>query len=123
MQKFPNDILLQIKGALEEELESLSQKITELTRQDPFQNGDRVNDNAASDTEASEEADHDRVAALVDELKEKRGAITQALERISKGTYGFCAVCKRMIDTDRLSILPMATLCRTCEEKKKRTLQ
>jgi RNA polymerase-binding transcription factor DksA len=36
------------------------------------------------------------------------------------GTYGFCVECKQMIDTDRLAILPTATLCLMCEQKKKK---
>ncbi len=118
MQNFPSDILKTIKEHFEEEKQTLIGRIDELVKQDPFSNPERINDNAASDLEASEESDHDRVAALVDELKAKLKGIEDALVRIDTGTYGSCVECGNMIDTDRLSVLPMATLCVSCEQKK-----
>jgi len=120
MQNFPKEILEAIRVHLEEEKKQLITRIAALTAQDPFGDVSRTSDNAASDAEASEEADHDRVGALIEELKVKQTAIDQALVRIEQGTYGFCTDCQAMIDTDRLNILPTATLCRTCEEKRKR---
>jgi len=118
MQNFPSDILKTIKEHFEEEKRTLTERVHELAKQDPFANPERTNDNAASDTEASEESDHDRVAAMVDELKTKLQNVEDALVRIEQGTYGACIECGNMIDTDRLSILPMATLCVSCEQKK-----
>jgi RNA polymerase-binding protein DksA len=37
--------------------------------------------------------------------------IEAALARIDAGTYGFCAVCGRQIDEERLEAIPYATLC------------
>ena len=120
MQNFPSDILKTIREQFEEEKQTLTERIVELVKQDPFSNPERINDNAALDMEASEESDHDRVAAMVDELKAKLQGIENALVRIDKGTYGSCVECGNMIDTDRLSVLPMATLCVSCEHKKKK---
>lgn len=120
MQQFPKETLTDLHNHLLEEKAKLTTRIGELSSQDPFSDPDRTNDNAASDTEASEESDHDRVAALVAELKEKLTAVEKALGRIEDGTYGFCTVCHEMIDTDRLSVLPTATLCLTHEKEHKR---
>lgn len=120
MQSYPSDILKEIKNNFEEEKQSLSLRVGELQKQDPFTDLERTNDNAASDTDASEEANHDRVSALVDELKEKLQDIEDALVRIDAGTFGACTECGNMIDTERLSVLPMATLCLSCEQKKKK---
>jgi RNA polymerase-binding transcription factor DksA len=120
MVSFPEDILSSIRVHLEEEKQRLVGRIDELSKQDPFTDPDRGIDNAASDTEASEESSHDRFAAMVDELKAKVIAIDDALIRISEGTYGYCTACHEMIDTDRLSVLPMATLCKSCEDNKKK---
>ena len=120
MVSFPNDILENIRVQFEEEKKKLVARIDELSKQDPFTDPDRGIDNAASDTEASEESSHDRFAAMVDEVKAKVLAIDDALIRIGNGTYGYCTTCQEMIDTDRLSVLPMATLCKSCEEKKKK---
>lgn len=118
MQSFPSDILNDIRKHLEEEKIRVVSRIDELTQQDPFSDPDRVNDNAASDSEANEESSHERFTALVRELSSKRDAIDAALSRIGNGTYGFCSVCHDMIDTDRLAILPTATLCLRHEKEK-----
>lgn len=120
MNSFPKDTLTQIQQHLEEEKKRLTTRVSELSSQDPFHDPDRTNDNAASDMEASEESNHDRVAALVDELKLKLTEVDAAIARIQNGNYGFCASCRTMIDTDRLAIYPTATLCLSCETKKKK---
>lgn len=120
MQSFPNDVLDQVRQALEEEKSRVVARVAELAAQDPFLDADRANDNAASDTEASEESNHDRYAAMVDELKARVTALDDALIRVRDGTYGYCVNCTAMIDTDRLSIVPTATLCLDCERKRKK---
>jgi len=118
MQNFPSEILEQLRLHLEEEKKKLIREMSELSLQDPFSDPDRANDNAASDSEANEESSHDRFTALLDELKVKLVHIDEALLRIGDGSYGFCSNCRQMIDTDRLAILPTATLCLSCEQKK-----
>lgn len=120
MNQFPADTLVDIKAHLEEEKSRLLSRISELNGQDPFSDPDRSNDNAASDTEASEESNHDRVSALVGELEAQAAEVEKALSKIIDGTYGFCTVCGTMIDTDRLAIHPTATMCLSCESKKKK---
>ena len=120
MQGFPTDILEALRLHLEEEKRIAVDRINELSKQDPFTDNERTNDNASDDTDANEESSHDRFSAMVDETQAKVDEIDAALARIGDGTYGFCTECKQMIDTDRLSILPTATLCKSCEEKKKK---
>lgn len=120
MIKFPKKILEGIEVHLVEERKRVSAQIAELAAQDPFADTDRLSDNAASDAEANEEINHERYQALLMELKEKQTAIAAALVRIESGSYGFCASCRQMIDTERLAAIPTATLCMTCEAKKKR---
>lgn len=120
MNSFPEETLIELKIHLEEEKKRLASRISELSVQDPFHDPDRINDNAASDREASEESNHDRVSALVDELTAKSTEVEAALLRIKNRTYGFCMTCGNMIDTDRLAIYPSATLCLSCESKKKK---
>jgi len=123
MQNFPSDVLDELRKNLEEEKMKTSDRIAELSKQDPFSDPERVNDNAASDGEASEESSHDRFAAMVEELNARVAEIDAALERIANNTYGYCTNCKQMIDTDRLAILPTATLCLACEQAKKSVLK
>lgn len=119
MQQFPADLLDGIRIHLEDQKKQVANRILELSKQDPFADPDRAIDNAASDTEASEEFNHDRVTAIIEELTIQLAQIDAALNRIGNGAYGFCAICKEMIDTDRLSIMPEAIFCLSCESKKR----
>lgn len=122
MQNFPSDVLNELRKHLEAEKTQVNDRLAAVVAQDPFTDPDRVNDNAASDSEASEESSHDRFSAMASELKNRITDIDNALTRIADGTYGFCTNCKQMIDTDRLAILPTATLCLSCEQQKKEKL-
>lgn len=117
---FPREVLVTIREALLEEKKKVAAQIADLAKQDPFADEDRLTDNAASDTEAKEEFDHDRVEAMVTELKQDLAEVESALTRIENGRYGFCTNCKSMIDTDRLGALPTATLCKNCASKQKK---
>lgn len=107
-----------IQVKLETDLKRLKDRISELRVQDPFHNPERVNDNADNGIEASEEADHDRVSALLSELEEHEKTVMSALSALANGTYGTCAMCKQTIETDRLLANPTTTLCMTCEQKR-----
>lgn len=120
MVSFPSEVLEQLRIHLEEEKTRLNAQMQELSAQDPFTNADRATDKAASDMEASDESSHDRFAAMVDEIKEKLASVDGALSRIADGSYGYCTNCGNMIDTDRLAILPTATLCLSCEQLKQK---
>jgi DnaK suppressor protein len=118
MQSFPSEVLDEVKKHLRIEQTEIAKRIEEVSHQDPFTE-ERAND-ADNGTEADETSTHDRFAAMTDELKMKQNAIRSALHRIDEGTYGFCEECENMIDTDRLGIIPTATLCLSCEQKKKK---
>ncbi len=116
--KFPKSVLKDIEEHLHAEKNRVEEQIRQLSAQDPFSDTSRLTDNAATDTEAKEEIDHERYQAMLKELEDKQKGIIQALVRIDKGTYGFCTKCAAMIDTDRLAVLPIATLCMSCENSK-----
>jgi DnaK suppressor protein len=119
MQSFPSDVLNDLRRHLEEEKTKTMQRIAELSAQDPFSDLERSTD-AASDTDANEESSHDRFAAMMEEEQVHLSAIDRALQRIADGTYGICANCKKMINTDRLAALPTAEFCLDCESQKKK---
>ena len=118
--QFPSDLLEEIRRHLETEKTHVEQRIDELSKQDPFTDTERLNDNAASDAEATEENNHERYQAMIEELQSKRMHLDEALIRIGTGTYGTCVQCGNMIDTDRLSVLPATIMCMECETKKKK---
>jgi len=112
--KFPNRILKNIKAYLEREKRETEEKIKRVESEDPFADTDRLSDNASSDTDVKEQYGHARVTALKRELERTLVKIRKALTRIGVGKYGFCTRCGKMIDTDRLSVMPAADLCIDC---------
>ena len=51
-------------------------------------------------------------------LAERSRAVVQACDRLREGTYGICADCGRAIPRRRLQVLPTATLCLQCQERR-----
>lgn len=121
MTNLPSDLPNAARIKLESEKKQIQTRIRELSVQDPFSDPDRINDNASSDGEASEESSHDRFAAMIEELEIRVTEIDQALERIATGTYGLCMNCRTVISQDRLEVLPTASLCVKCEKLKSET--
>ncbi len=116
MQKLDESLLRELKARLEHDKQTTTKRLAQLASQDPFTDPDRANDNASDDTEASELSGHERMSALMDELKAHLSDIIAALERMEKGTYGICTNCGKLIEPERLRILPTATLCLNCEQ-------
>ena len=55
-------------------------------------------------------------------LADRSRALTAAKDRISEGTYGMCASCGHSIPQRRLKVLPTATLCVQCQERREAAL-
>lgn len=118
MVKFPSKVLKPLQDFLKKREKDLKKRKRELAKEDPYRNSDRLMDNAASDTDAAEEAGHERVSALKREINKNLVRIRKTLTRIKLGKYGVCVKCKKMIDTDRLAADPTAELCMRCQKKK-----
>jgi DnaK suppressor protein len=115
--KIPLKFLKPVKEHLSQEEKKLVKRKQELVKEDPYENQDRVNDNAAVDTDAAEEAGHERVAALKHEIDRALIAVRKTLTKIKIGRYGLCERCHKLIDTDRLAVNPTATHCMECAKK------
>jgi len=118
--KFPAEVLGQVRSYLEDRRRQTEERLVKLKKEDPFDDKDRLVDNAADDTEAHEKAGHERTLALTAQLNAILVQIRKALTKIKIGKYGICESCGKMIDTDRLVALPTATLCVNCERKKEK---
>lgn len=116
MNSINNNFVEQMEKKLLDEKTQLSQTLASLKAQDPFADTERLNDNAASDTEAKEETDHDRYEAIISEQRKRMSEIKSALKRIEDGTYGICLRCSKPIEQKRLSVNPAALYCLTCEK-------
>lgn len=117
--KFPTKILQPLKKQLQSEELKLQKRQRDLEAEDPFNDDDRLTNNAAVDTDAAEEFGHDRVAALKLEVDKTLINIRKTLTKIKLGRFGLCENCGQMIDTDRLAIDPTAGLCIRCAASKK----
>lgn len=120
MFKFPINILKPIENFLKKQQKETVQKMASLSTEDPFSDTDRLNDNAAADTDAKEQIGHERIEAIKRELSKNLVRIRKALTKIKIGRYGICEGCRKMIDTDRLAVMPEAELCLECEKKKEK---
>lgn len=109
--KFPANILDPVANMLRGRLQTLEKRKKEISKEDPFKDLERVNDNSAPDIEADEQFGHARTSALKSEIGRATIQIRKALTSIKVGKYGICEECGQMIDTDRLMIYPEATLC------------
>jgi len=115
--RFPSWVLKPIKDYLLNEEKRLKRQKKSLTKEDPFSDTDRVDNNAAVDTEVAEQMGHERVQAIKLEVDKGLINIRKALTRIKVGSYGTCARCGKLIDTDRLAINPTAEYCVECGKK------
>jgi DnaK suppressor protein len=118
MKHLTDDFIEKTRIKLENQKSEIFEKKNDLMKQDPFSDPERLNDNAASDMEATEESSHDRVQALIDELDRQLVIIDLALQAIGQKMYGICVDCKKPIEIERLNALPTATTCLTCESKR-----
>lgn len=117
---FPKNILQAIRTRLEQEKKQATVHLESINKEDPFSDPDRLSDNASIDTEAKEEAGHDRIEAIKRAISRRLQRIERALKRLKKGGYGVCERCGKPIELQRLKIMPTATLCVTCEREREK---
>lgn len=116
-QKYPKRILEKIKIHFEEEKKHLSKRLSQIDESDPYKDPDHANDNADIGLDVREELAHQQYEGNRDQLRKRLQEVDDALRRIEDGSYGFCARCGNMIDTDRLSSNPLASMCIKCANK------
>ncbi len=108
---FPASVLVPVSEFLSAKLHTLEKRKKEISKEDPFADTSRVDDNAAVDTEADEQFGHARTSAINKEIGRSIINIRKALTRIKIGKYGICEDCGQMIDTERLIAFPETTFC------------
>lgn len=117
---YPKEVVAPVEKFLDEKLSVLEKRKNELSKEDPFKDSSRLNDNAAIDTDAAEQFGHLRISAMKNTLDRTIIQVRKALSRIKIGKYGICETCGTFIDTDRLMIMPETTVCIKCEKKKEK---
>lgn len=115
MISFPNRLTRKIKEFLEERLLELKRKEKKLKADDPFLVPERTSENSKED-DVDEQVGHFETEVKMHFIKKEIVEMRKALSRLKIGKYGICSKCGKMIDTDRLTIKPEATLCMQCEK-------
>lgn len=117
---YPQEVLRPVKNYLSHRLFGLEKRKKDLAKEDPYLDASRLDDNAAMDADAAETTGHLEVSALKQAIDRSIIQIRKALTRIKFGRYGICDRCGKMIDTDRLMIVPETTVCVDCERKREK---
>lgn len=117
--KFPANLVEPIRQFLHLEENKLNSRKETLDKEDPFKDNTRLSSSAIDD-DASEQFGHNNVEGLKSEIDRRLIQIRKALTRIKIGKYGTCEKCGKMIDTDRLTVFPEATICIECEKKREK---
>lgn len=117
---FPANLVSPIAKILKSSLSVLEFRKKVISKEDPFSNKARINDNASPDADAEEQFGHARILAIKEQIERQMIQTRKALTRIKFGKYGICEDCGNMIDTDRLIVYPEATLCTKCQAKREK---
>lgn len=117
---YPASVLEPVKKYLAERLGGLERRKKEIVSEDPYTDKIRRTENAAIDAEAAEKVGHMQVSAIRRSLDRSIIQVRKALSRIKFGKYGVCESCGKMIDTDRLMVMPETTVCINCEKRREK---
>jgi RNA polymerase-binding transcription factor DksA len=117
---YPEEVLKPVKEHLLSRLFGLEKRRKEISDTDPFKDTSRLDDNAAMDADAAEQVEHLQASALKMAIDKSMVQVRKALTMIKIGRYGICERCGKMIDTDRLVIMPETTLCVDCEKSREK---
>jgi RNA polymerase-binding transcription factor DksA len=109
-----------LQDALKKELSMIEGELKTVARKNPQNPNDW--EPMPTDKNTEDEADPNDVAdklesfgenvAITRELEIRLNEVKNALLAIEKGAYGFCEVCKKQIEDDRLGANPAATTCK-----------
>ena len=67
--------------------------------------------------QATERENDEVLLELVREAEEELNQIKKALNRMDSGKYGECMHCGELINPERLTVMPMSTLCIECAKE------
>lgn len=117
---------VRVSRYLEEELQRVEDRLRAM-RMEPTS----LHSSTSPETDENSGDSHDPEWAsltteIVDEthsrLLTRRANLREALRRLQNGSYGRCGACGRAISERRLLVMPEATLCRRCQERRERRL-
>jgi DnaK suppressor protein len=105
----------QYKKILEEEQESVQEKLSRLEKSS-VDFGDDVD---GLDEESDETEELGNILSVKETIEGRSKRIEKALEKITQGTYGTCELCGKEIEEKLLAIDPESEFCRACKVEEK----
>ena len=114
MSHLSEDDVNDLRASLEAERDSLEEELAEHGKKvgSDWQGSSSSSGWEADPTDAADNIEELATnVPLVEELEKRYREVRKALERMDKGTYGLCEVCKKPIDMDRLEANPAAANC------------
>jgi len=106
-----------LKKKLFKDRDTILKTIDVLKAQDPFNDPEHANDNAAFDSDVRDQMGHDTVEAEIKSLKRKLRLVEKALRKMENGTYGVDEKSGSQIPFERLRIVPEAQYTVEVEKK------
>jgi DnaK suppressor protein len=70
---------------------------------------------------ASEHAETETHARLIEQRWSSQAVLDDALERLRRGLYGVCDECGEEISLERLRVIPFAAYCIDCQHQRERS--
>ena len=119
-EKLDQATIKQIKKGLLERKSQILKDMNDISGQPGKENGSNVKFpeyGDKSDENAQEIGEYTTNLATEKVLESTLRDITNALDRIEKGTYGICRYCKKPIGKKRLLARPVASACVECKTK------
>lgn len=102
-------VLLRQQKKVEEDIKSLE-------KDDPVMNSGTM-ETSEPGTDSWLADVHSRAVAIKIGLQGMLHNTKKALEKMRSGKYGKCENCGKMIEAERLEVVPAATLCISCSKK------
>lgn len=112
LEKTKNHLLKQQKK-VEEDIKALEED-------DPVNQSDGLAESSEPGTDSWMADVHSRAMAARQSLLDLLDKTKKALNKIKTGKYGKCEKCGKMIEAERLEVMPTATFCMTCSKKSAR---
>lgn len=109
----PVETLRDIEKNLLDQKQQLENQLKSLQKNDPMMLG-TVDVPFELGTGCWEEEVHEKAVVASDRLNSLYQKIKESLTKLQQGTYGKCEGCGKLIEPERLAVLPVATHCTLC---------
>ncbi len=65
----------------------------------------------------TDSSEKETLSLIITTVSQMLNDIDEALAKIADGTYGYCEICGKEINSERLEFIPHTKLCIKCKEK------